>query len=234
MALRCVIRAFVLSGVRLHREGLAALVDRTAEVCVTGTGATVEEAVQGGPYDIAIVDAGTRTAAAEVRLLAQRVGVPIVAFSVPTDEGHVIALAEAGVLGFVEREASLDELVMAVRSAARGEARFPPTIATALLRRIRSPAPPPIPANGFASLTVRERQIVEIIAEGLTNKEIAARLSIEVATVKNHVHNILEKLQVSRRTEAVARLRLVGAGAPAHPPQDAEPAVHVVVGSRTA
>ena len=61
----------------------------------------------------------------------------------------------------------------------------------------------------MSSLTVRERQVVQLIAEGLSNKEIATRLGIEVATVKNHVHNILEKLDVNRRSDAVARLRVV-------------------------
>jgi DNA-binding NarL/FixJ family response regulator len=111
-------------------------------------------------------------------------------------------------VGFVEREAELDELVASVECAARGEASFPPRIATTLLRRISSLAmrrasPEP------NSLTARERQIVQLIAEGLSNKEIGTRLFIEVATVKNHVHNILEKLQVKRRDDAVARLRLV-------------------------
>jgi DNA-binding NarL/FixJ family response regulator len=82
-------------------------------------------------------------------------------------------------------------------------------VATTLLRRIAAPAPRPAPRLETTALTAREQQIVELIAEGLSNKEIGRRLYIEVATVKNHVHNILEKLQVSRRGEAVARLRLV-------------------------
>jgi ATP/maltotriose-dependent transcriptional regulator MalT len=74
-----------------------------------------------------------------------------------------------------------------------------------------------VPAEPTA-LTARERQIVQLIAQGLSNKEIGSQLFIEVATVKNHVHNILEKLQVTRRGEAVARLRLVEGEAAAPPP----------------
>lgn len=221
----------MLSGVRLLREGLAALIDGAAGFRIAALGATVDEALRDGPYDAALVDASGRDALAEIRRLAGRVGAPIVAFAVPDDDGHVIELAEAGVLGFVGREATLDELVAAVRSAVRGEASFPPRVATALLHRISTPAPR-MPTADVASLTVRERQIVQILAEGLTNKEIAARLSIEVATVKNHVHNILEKLQVSRRTEAVARLRLVEPGSPDDLARALKPAERVHVGSK--
>ena len=182
--------------------------DEAAELRVAASVGTVDEALLRGPYDVALVDASGRDDVAEIRRLAGEVDAPIVAFAVPDDDRAVIELAEAGVLGFVGRDATLEELVAAVRSAVRGEASLPPHVATALLHRVSAP-PPPMPSAEVASLTVRERQIVQIIGEGLTNKEIAARLSIEVATVKNHVHNILEKLQVSRRTEAVARLRLV-------------------------
>ena len=214
MAPGCVIHAFLLSGVRIQREGLAALIDGTPELRVAGVGATADEAIRSDSPDVIVVDAGTQAAAFEVRMLARRAGARIVAFAVPRDEALIVELAEAGTLCFVGRDAGFEELVEAIRSAARGEARVPPSIATTLLQRLRSPEPPRRPPADLATLTVRERQIVEIIAEGLTNKEIAARLSIEVATVKNHVHNILEKLQVSRRTDAVARLRLVEPAVP--------------------
>ena len=207
------IKALVISGVRLYREGLSALIDEAAELCVVASVGTAEEALVRGTYDVALVDAMRRDDVAAVRLLATEVDCPIVAFAVPDEDGDVIELAEAGVLGFVGRDATLDELVAAVRSAVRGEASVPPRVATVLLQRVSMP-PAPGPTADVASLTGREREIVQIIGEGLTNKEIAARLSIEVATVKNHVHNILEKLQVSRRTEAVARLRLVEPAAP--------------------
>lgn len=216
------IEALVLSGVRLQREGLSALMDDERGLRVAASIATADEARAGGPYDVVLADASGPHDVAEIRRLAGEVDAPIVAFGVPDDDGDVIELAEAGVLGFVGRDATLEEFVAAVQSAVRGEASVPPRVATALLHRVRTP-PSRLPSVDVASLTVRERQIVQIIAEGLTNKEIAARLSIEVATVKNHVHNILEKLQVSRRTDAVARLRLVEPLSP-EPVARAEPA----------
>jgi two-component system, NarL family, nitrate/nitrite response regulator NarL len=203
-----VIRVLVVSAVRLHREGLVALLGRDARLRVTGVAPTAEGVLAAGPADVVVLGTATREEPASIRRLADVARKPIVALGVPDDEHRVIAFAESGVLGFVECEASLDELVASIVSAAHGHASFPPRIATALLRRVGSMAGR-TPSPELAALTVRERQIVQIIAEGLTNKEIAARLSIEVATVKNHVHNILEKLQVNRRSDAVARLRLV-------------------------
>jgi len=89
----------------------------------------------------------------------------------------------------------------------RGEAVCSPRVAGALLRRIAALATDGRSDRVPAHLTKREREIMGLIDEGLSNKEIAKRLRIEVATVKNHVHNILEKLQVHRRGEAAARVR---------------------------
>ncbi len=80
-----------------------------------------------------------------------------------------------------------------------------PRIAALLLRRVAEAAAPR--SSGLERLTPRETEIVDLIEQGLSNKQIARRLSIELATVKNHVHNILEKLEVARRGEAVARVR---------------------------
>jgi len=97
---------------------------------------------------------------------------------------------------------------VSVVNGARGEATVPGRVASTLLRHVssigvrnRSP--------DLGSLTIRERQVLKLIAEGLSNKEIAARLGIEFATAKNHVHNLLEKLEVNRRSDAVARASAV-------------------------
>jgi DNA-binding NarL/FixJ family response regulator len=93
----------------------------------------------------------------------------------------------------------------------RGEFLCSPGTAATLLRRVAALAAERHTADNGARLTPREQQVVRLIDEGLSNKEIARRLSIEVRTVKNHVHSILEKLQVRRRGEAAARMRAVGA-----------------------
>lgn len=204
-----VISIALLGDVRLNREGLAALLSRDGRVEVTAACRTADGLEgEASRVDVIVVDTAAHAEPHAIREVVDRAPAPVVALGAPEDEQDVIAFAELGVVGFVEREAELDELVASVESAARGEPSFPPRIATTLLRRISSLASRRVPAEPTA-LTARERQIVQLIAQGLSNKEIGSRLFIEVATVKNHVHNILEKLQVTRRGEAVARLRLV-------------------------
>jgi DNA-binding NarL/FixJ family response regulator len=128
---------------------------------------------------------------------------------VPEADDEIVQLAEAGVDGLVTRDASLADVLDAVAAAVRRETLTSPTVAAVLLRRVASLAGERRPAE-TSSLTRREREIVALIGRGLSNKEIAQSLRIELSTVKNHVHNILEKLHVPRRTDAVAAARTRG------------------------
>jgi DNA-binding NarL/FixJ family response regulator len=204
-----VIRVLLIGGTRVSRQGLASLLARDGRLQVIEHLPRVDGAAgPSAPVDVIVVDTSAHDSAEALGYATGDSEAAVVVLGAPRHEGQVIALAELGVLGFVEGEATLDELIASVISAARGEASFPARIATTLLRRVSSGATRPR-EPGADSLTVRERQVVQLIAEGLSNKEIAARLGIEVATVKNHVHNILEKLDVNRRSDAVARLRVV-------------------------
>lgn len=195
----------MLSETRLLRDAVVEMLRHGDVEAVAGRITTASALADGAA--VCIVDASNESATGALCALIRSLPVPVLAFGVLPTENVVLALAEAGVVGFIDGDAALDDLVAAVARAQRGEATCPPAIIMMLLQRIaalanRSPVAPQ------AVLTSRERQIVQLIAEGLSNKEIARRLSIEVATVKNHVHNILEKLQVNRRSDAVARLRL--------------------------
>jgi len=129
----------------------------------------------------------------------------LVALGVPHETDDVVRCAEAGIAAYVPRDASLEELLEAVDHARRGELRCSPKVAAGLLRRVAArAAQQEVPS---LTLTAREREIVRLIDDGLSNKDIARRLGIEVATVKNHVHNALKKLRVRRRAEAAVRLR---------------------------
>jgi two-component system, NarL family, nitrate/nitrite response regulator NarL len=145
----------------------------------------------------------------------------VIAVGVFETEQQVIACAEAGVAGYLLRHESLAQLGAVVQSVLRGETICSPQVAATLLRRVATLAAERRSADGTAQLTVREREVLQLVDLGMSNRDIAERLSIEVRTVKNHVHNILEKLQVHRRGEAAARLRagraLVPLGVPAHP-----------------
>ena len=129
----------------------------------------------------------------------------------PESEQDVVACAEAGVAGYVTRDASIDDLVATIDSVVRGEALLSPTVGATLLRGVAAPAVGDRHDIG-ERLTAREWEVLDLVGEGLSNKQIAKRLEIETPTVKNHVHNILEKLDAHSRTEAAARARGVRYG----------------------
>lgn len=206
-----IIRVAILADIRLYREGLGNALRREPDMEVLATAASgAEAAARIGAVrpDVVLVDMAMLASAAMVRaLIAGQAGVRVVALAVPETERHVMACAEAGVVGYVPREGSMTDLLAAIRGAVVGEARCSPVIAGSLLRRVGALAADHDWDARGARLTRRETEIVGMIDGGLTNKEIARRLHIEVATVKNHVHNILEKLGVHRRADAAARLR---------------------------
>jgi DNA-binding NarL/FixJ family response regulator len=129
----------------------------------------------------------------------------VVGMSNPESELEIIAYAEAGVSSFVAAEDSLADLIVVLRRTAQGEVLCSPRVAATLLNRLRMLTPANA-GDARARLTSRELQIIELIDEGLPNKQIARRLSIQPSTVKNHVHKILEKLDASCRSEAAARV----------------------------
>jgi DNA-binding NarL/FixJ family response regulator len=195
-------RVLVVSGVCLYRHGLATMLGRQRAIEAVTTAADVVEASGLDPPDVVLLD----TVGVDVREAVRALpGVPVVALTVPNREQELLAYTEAGVAGLVTVEASVKELVATIESAARGEALCSPTLAAALMRRLAARAS--FEVESLPVLTTREREIVDLIDEGFSNKQIALQLRIELATVKNHVHNILGKLGVARRGEAAALVR---------------------------
>ncbi len=209
------VRVFIVAEVRLYREGLAQVLERDERVTVLGAAAQVGEALAflgAMPPDVILLSTGLDDAVPKIGMLsAAAPDAKVIALAVPAVENEVVAWAEAGAHGFLTCDGSLEDLVLAIESAVRDEMPCPPRLAAALLRRVCVLAAEPSAGNLERRLTLRERQFTELLREGLSNKEIATRLHIELTTVKNHVHNILEKLQVRSRGEAVARLRHLGA-----------------------
>lgn len=200
---------FILSDVRLYREGLTFSLSQRSEIEVAGSAALAEDAlaqIARCRPDAVLVDFAIPHAIEWVRKLDQALlGIKVVAFAVGEIDHELIACAEAGIAGFVTRDGSVDDIVRAVLNAQRGDIDCSPHVAGLLFRHVATLSDAkqlPRPA-----LTRREREIAALVNEGLSNKEIARLLRIGAATVKNHVHNILEKLQVTRRGEAAARLR---------------------------
>jgi len=200
----------IVADIRLYREGLEQALERVGRIRVVASAASVADAERCLPdagADVILLDLATPHALESVRDLASAAGGKVVALGVSDVEEGVLACAEAGVSGYVVRDASLDQLIECLEAVGRGELSCSPLVAGALLRRVgtlaagRAPVPPEVP------LTSRECQVVALIDQGLSNKQIASQLTIEVATVKNHIHNALEKLGAKRRSEAAAMLR---------------------------
>ena len=137
----------------------------------------------------------------------------IVAFAVSDVDCEIISGAMAGISGYVHRDGSINDLVTEVHNAVRGELHCSPRLAARLLQQVASlsleggNAANPRHAEGDSArgLTRRELEILSLIEKGLSNKEIGRTLNISFATVKNHVHHILDKLHVRRRTQVLAR-----------------------------
>jgi two-component system, NarL family, nitrate/nitrite response regulator NarL len=202
-------RVLVVAEIRLYREGLAANLAARPHLCVLGKAGSADEAralQKALAPDIVVIDMGTRDSFELVRAFRrQDVNVRIIAYGVDESERDIVACAEAGVAGYLPCDGSIDDLVRIIASCTRGELICSPRIAATLFNRVCSLASLGHESTkGDAILTGRERQIVSLIDAGLSNKEIAQRLNIEVTTVKNHVHNILEKLHVTTRAEAAA------------------------------
>jgi two-component system nitrate/nitrite response regulator NarL len=193
----------------VYREGVSRLIATEDSLELAGAAATAESPSRlrdGAQADVVLVDAIQSVDLVRAREISSATGGgPVVALVAPDHEDDLLAWAGAGVSGLLSWEASPRELVETLRCAARGETPCSPDVAGALVRRARAQ---PGRAFGFkGSLTDREAQIAQLVADGLSNKAIASQLSIELATVKNHVHSVLEKLRVHSRGEAAAKLR---------------------------
>src|SRR5262249_53779881 len=132
----------------------------------------------------------------------------LIAFASSDDLDARLTLAESGVTGYISRDGSLDDLIDVVAAACRGELVCSPRLAGGLARRPARVAAADGEFGGRGALrTFRERDLIRLVDEGKSNKEIARDLNIELATVKNHIHRILSKLGVRRRGEAAALVR---------------------------
>jgi two-component system nitrate/nitrite response regulator NarL len=214
------LRIFILSDVRLCREGLALLLAKQRSIEVVGSAPTtlaIGDIVALQP-DIVLLDASV----VDVRALAREVcdvmpDSKLVAFAICEIDEEVIACAEAGIVAYVKRESSTEEMIDILHQAARGDFVCPPKLTSLLFRYIAASsakqsclnnAVVPEQSVGNFMLTRREREIIPFVAKGLTNKEIARSLGLGPSTIKNHVHNILEKLRLRRRGEIAAQARV--------------------------
>ena len=205
------IRVLLVVDVPFYRQGLHELLARNGEIEVVGAVSgldEVESAARSGAAQVVLLDIGAPQVGAIIERIVRMPGAPkVLALAVAETPQDVTRWVEAGVAGYVPRTASGDDLVRALEDVVRDEVRCPPQIAATLMRRLAALAASTQPANAsLAALTEREQEVLALLADGLPNKVIAARLRIQPATVKNHVHNILHKLELRGRVEAASIL----------------------------
>lgn len=204
----------VVWGVRFLGESLAEILERDPLVSVVGLYSDLSEAVALSPAlhtDIVLLDAGIPEGIAAVRrALDIAPGMRIIALAVRETEEDIVAWAEAGVIGYIPRTVARADLGRLLRDIHSGEQVCSGRVAAGLLRRIAVTAQPGISRNApsaASALTKRERQSAELIRAGLSDKEIARRLNISLSTTKSHVHNLLGKLNLRRRSQVAEYLR---------------------------
>jgi len=203
------VRVLVVDHIRLHRENLISMLSRESTIAGASGASDATEAIGrlgAEGFDVALLNMAVAGGDAICRELSAVTNVVALAVS---DDEELVACAEAGVVGYLLRDDSPEALVSVIATAARGETSCPPQVAAVLMRQM-SRRGRPAPVGATSRLTGREMEILRLIDEGMSNKEIARKLFIEVRTVKNHVHNLLEKLSVHRRGEAAALLRSEG------------------------
>lgn len=201
----------------MYRDGLAALVDRTAEFNVVGEASNGEDIVALAARlqpDIVIMDIKMPgrsgiDATREIQRVSARSRVLVLTMF--EDDQLVFTALRAGARGYILKDGDEGEILRALRAVAAGEAIFGPTIAQRLIEFFARPWPT-VPAHMFPDLTEREREVLQLIAQGRSNGEIAQRFFLSRKTVANHVSSIFAKLQVADRAEAIVRAREAGLG----------------------
>ena len=169
---------------------------------------TVEAALMAFTPVLVVVDASHPEATALVATVrAHAPTASVVVLAAGEQDEEFLAWADVGISGYLGLDASADDLLSAVRRAGAGEVACPPRLTALLLNRFANRSSERPDRAGIFSLTSREQEIAELLADGLSNKLIARRLSVALPTVKNHVHSILEKWDCRSRGEAAARYR---------------------------
>ncbi|MEY2423259.1 MAG: cyclic di-GMP phosphodiesterase [Acidimicrobiaceae bacterium] len=199
------IRILVVDDHEIFAHSLVRLLGSRPELKVVGTAGTVSEAIAaalGYAPDVILMDFelpdGDGPQATE-QIKALMPSVKVIMLTARTDDTALIRAIAAGCSGFVKKEDAVDELLDAIVAAYEGETLTPPSVLAPLLRQLR-----PTRRGLGADITPRELEVLELIASGLVNKQIAQRLSLSLNTVRNHAQNILYKLQAHSKLEAVA------------------------------
>ena len=201
------VRLLLFEDNRLLREGLVALLNNQPDFEVVAAFGDSENAVQKVrecKAQVVLLDLGLRQVVEQVK--QESPGIKLIVMDLFPAQAEIVYFIKAGVCGFILKDANIDDFLRTIRSVAAGANVLPPPMATSLFSQIAEQAV----REGKAELieavrmTKREREIIQLIAEGLSNKEIAQKLNLATFTIKSHVHNILEKLALHTRLQVAS------------------------------
>jgi DNA-binding NarL/FixJ family response regulator len=217
--MKTTIRVLIADDHPLFRDGLRALLNSIPQTELVGEAASGEEvlkqAVKLQP-DVILMDIqmpGLNGIEATQQILRTNPDIGIIVLTMFQDDDSVFAAMRAGARGYILKGADQTEILRAIGAAVRGEALFGAPIAKRLMRFF-SASQPSLPAQAFPELTEREREVLDLMAQGLNNIEIAERLVLSPKTIRNHTSNIFNKLQVTDRAHAIVLAREAGLGQP--------------------
>jgi DNA-binding NarL/FixJ family response regulator len=208
-----VTRVLIVDDHPIFRDGLAGLLATVPEVEVVGTAGTAEEALaalQATQPDVVLMDINLPGASGvEATRQASQVApsTAVLMVTMVDDDDSVVAALAAGARGYVLKGASGEEITAALRTVAAGGAVFGAGVASRLLARTPTRPAGPAPPAHHEELTGREREVLDLLAEGANNRQIARSLGVSLKTVQNHVSRILDKLQAADRTQAALRAK---------------------------
>ena len=214
------VRVLVADDHPFFRDGLRVLLEATADTELVGEATDGDEAIalaQTLRPDVILMDLrmpGMGGIEATRKIISETPHVGILVVTMIEDDVSVFAAMRAGARGYLLKGADKDEMLLAIRAVGRGEAIFGPGIARRLMQYFARPAATPTQSSQvvFPELTDREREILNLIAAGWNNEEIAGQLFLSLKTVRNYVSNIFTKLQVVDRAQAIVRARQGGLG----------------------
>jgi DNA-binding NarL/FixJ family response regulator len=211
------VRVLIAEDHPLFREGMRGRLDRVADIAVVGEAASGDEAVELAKelepdvvlMDIKMPGLNGIEATRQIQQASPHIGVLVLTMF--EDDDSVFAAMRAGAKGYLLKDSGGEGVVHAIRAVASGEAVFGPGVAERIIGFFSAPRAA-APQRVFPELTEREEEVLSLVAQGKSNQEIARQLFVSVKTVRNHVSNILLKLQVADRAQAVISARDAGIG----------------------
>lgn len=208
------IRILIIDSVRLICEVMAAALEDEDDIEIAGLATTVadaETALSNAEIDLVLIstnlpDGGSLELTENIR--RDFPDTKVVVLGLADTEVVIMTYIEAGASGYVLKDASVGRLLLNIRAACDGEALVSPQVAAALMERValltQQLTELGVDPSGYEELTPREKEVLDLISVGQSNQEIAEALTVEIGTIKNHVHSILDKLNVSSRKDAAS------------------------------